>query len=340
MGAREIDLNEVPAMNIVQARLTVIDPGLSVAEAGHDFDRGTYTLVVTGQGREGRVTFSRECLDDLRDNRTPPGSRYSQELQARLTNALREVIESNGLISFSERALKYKLLQFIQKETHERQHVEKYNTIGRDGAGDFERWLRTTLTAEEKETLVWIWGDLIRLRLITPTGKDLVTPDNWVRVTDKGAAAIEGKSYVDYNEEEVFIAKGEVYTAYRTIVKIMEQAQTELFVIDPYVDEDLLDMFASLNASVKIRLLSEHLKGNFRNALLKLKQQRGNIEVRCSSKFHDRFIVVDGTACYQLGGSINHAGAKATVIGRKSDSLRDLIVKEAEDSWSSARTVS
>lgn len=138
----------------------------------------------------------------------------------------------------------------------------------------------------------------------------------------------------------MFIAKGEVYTAYRTIVKIMEQAQTELFVIDPYVDEDLLDMFASLNASVKIRLLSEHLKGNFRNALLKLKQQRGNIEVRCSSKFHDRFIVVDGTACYQLGGSINHAGAKATVIGRKSDSLRDSIVKEAEDSWLSATTVS
>lgn len=112
-------------------------------------------------------------------------------MQARLTNALREVIESNGLISFSERALKYKLLQFIQKETHERQHVEKYNTIGRDGSGDFERWLRTTLTAEEKETLIWIWGDLIRLRLITPTGKDLVIPDNWVRVTDKGAAAIE-----------------------------------------------------------------------------------------------------------------------------------------------------
>jgi hypothetical protein len=81
-------------------------------------------------------------------------------------------------------------------------------TVGRNGPGDFERWLGITLTEDEKETLIWIWGDLLRLRLITPTGKDLV-----VRVTDKGIAAIDGKSYVEYDEQEVFIAKGEVYSA-------------------------------------------------------------------------------------------------------------------------------
>ena len=217
MGSKQIDLKEVPGIEVIQARLASIDPGLSVSAAGYDFDHSTYVLELSGQGREGRVRFSREFLDDVRDNKTPPGSRYSQELHAKLTDALREVIESNGLISFSEKALKYKLLQFIYKESKERQHVEKYNTIGRDAPGDFERWLKITLTKEEKETLIWIWGDLLRLRLITPTGKDLVIPDNWVRVTDKGIAAIEGKSYVEYDEQEVFIAKGEVFTAYRTI---------------------------------------------------------------------------------------------------------------------------
>jgi hypothetical protein len=111
-----------------------------------DFDRSQYVLELIGQGREGRVWFSREFLDDVRDNKTPAGSRYSQELQAKLTDAVREVIERNGLISFSEKALKYKLLQFIYKESKERELVEKYNTIGRDAPGDFERWLRITLT--------------------------------------------------------------------------------------------------------------------------------------------------------------------------------------------------
>ena len=112
------------------------------------------TLELSGQGREGRVKLSRDFLDDVRDNRTPPGSRYSQELHAKLTDALRQVIESNGLISFSEKALKYELLQFIYNESKERQHVEKYNTVGRNGPGDFERWLGITLTENEKETLI------------------------------------------------------------------------------------------------------------------------------------------------------------------------------------------
>lgn len=340
MSSRQIDLKEVPGIEVIQARLSSIDPGVSVSAAGYDFDHTSYVLVLSGQGREGRVRLSRELLDDLNDNPMSPGSRYSQELHAKLTDALREVIESNGLISFSERALKYKLLQFIYNESKDRQHVEKYNTIGRDGPGDFERWLKITLTKDEKETLIWIWGDLLRLRLITPTGKDLVIPDNWARVTDKGIAAIEGKSYVEYDEQEVFIAKGEVYTAYRTIKNIMSQGQKEILVIDPYVDEDLLDMFAGLDPLVKIRVLSENLKGDFKIALRKLEKQRGGIEVRCSSQFHDRFIVVDGRACYQLGGSINHAGAKATVIGTKSDAIRDRVIAEAEKAWSSATPVS
>lgn len=340
MSARQVDLKEVPGIEIIQKRLASIDPGLSVSTAAYDFDHTSYVLELTGRGRQVQVRFSREFLDDVRDNRTPPGSRYSQELHAKLIDALREVIESEGLISFSEKALKYKLLQFIYKESKEREHVEKYNAIGRDAPGDFERWLRITLTQEEKETLIWIWGDLLRLRLITPTGKDLVVPDDWVRVTDKGIAAIEGKSYVEYDEQEVFIAKGEVYTAYRTISNIMSQAQKEILVIDPYIDEDLLDMFAGLDPSVKIRVLMEHLKGNFTLALCKLQQQRGGIEVRCSTQFHDRFIVVDGKACYQLGGSINHAGAKATVIGTKSDAIRDRVIAEGEKAWSSATPVS
>jgi hypothetical protein len=339
MSARQIDLNVVPGIAIIQARLASIDPAVSVADAGFDSDRGSYVLVMTGQGREGRVTLSRELLDDIRDNRTSAGSRYTQELHAKLTAALREVIESNGLISFSENALKYNMLRFIYNESKARQHIEKFNTIGRDGPGDFERWLKIELTPEEKETLIWIWGDLLRLRLITPTGKDLVIPDNWVRATDKGVAAIEGKTYVEYDEHEVFIPKGEVYTAHRTIMKIMSQGQSEILVIDPYVDEDLLDMFAGLDPAVKIRVLTEHLKGNFKLAFRKLHQQRGGIEVRCSSQFHDRFIVVDSRACYQLGGSINHAGAKATVIGTKSDAIRDRIVAEAETAWLSATTV-
>jgi hypothetical protein len=47
----------------------------------------------------------------------------------------------------------------------------------------------------------------------------------------------------------------------------------------------------------------------------------------------------DSRSCHQLGGSINHAGAKATVIGVKSDAIRDSVVAEAATAWSSAAPV-
>ena len=121
--------------------------------------------------------------------------------------------------------------------------------------------------------------------------------------------------------------------------KATVRSQSELMVIDPYVDEDLLDIFASLNPAVKIRLLTEHPKGNFKTAYRKLQQQRRGIEVRRSTQFHDRFIVVDKAACYQLGGSINHAGAKATTIGMKQDVIRNRVIAEAEKAWSSAMSI-
>jgi hypothetical protein len=53
MGSKQIDLKEVPGIEVIQARLASIDPGLSVSAAGYDFDRSTYVLELSGQG--GRV---------------------------------------------------------------------------------------------------------------------------------------------------------------------------------------------------------------------------------------------------------------------------------------------
>ena len=62
MSAQQIDLKEVPGVDIIKERLVSIDPGLSVSAAGYDFDRTLYVLELSGQGREGRVRFSRNFL--------------------------------------------------------------------------------------------------------------------------------------------------------------------------------------------------------------------------------------------------------------------------------------
>jgi hypothetical protein len=339
LSANQIPVSQVPGIEVVQQWLASIDADLSVVDAAKDLPFDSYTLEFEGHGRVARATFQRSYLDDLRDNPTAPNSRYSQELYGLLNNEVKPLIESEGLILFNESALKYKLLHFIFEESKNNRSSHKYNTIGKSGPGMFEQSLRVTLSKEEKETLIWAWSELVRLRLITPTGQDLVNPDDWVLVTDRGRAAIEGKTYLEYDEAAVFIPKGEVYTAFRKIMEIIQQARTDIIVIDPYADEVVLDMFSALPASVSIKLLTTHTKPTFILACKKLYQQRGNLQVRTSSHFHDRFIVLDGVACYQSGCSFNHAGAKATVIAKQQDQVRDKVKEEFDSAWLSATPI-
>ena len=332
----QISVDDVPAIELIRTKLQQIDAGITLDRAGHDFDSGVCTVMLKSGEREAAVTFSRGLLDDLRDNPSSPTTKYSRTLNERVTMALLETIERNGLVSYNESNLKFLLLKFISEETKQSRPLHKYNVIGKAGQGSFEQWLMKSLRPDEKETLIWAWDELRRLRLISPTGTDLVNPDDWVRITEKGLAAIEGKQYAEYVEGEVFINKGEVYTAYTKITTILKQARRELLIIDAHVSGEVIEMLSTLDASIEIRLLGTYLHGDFRVAYKKLQKERGKIEVRHSDHFHDRFIVVDRIAAYQLGGSIKDAGSKATVIDKKEDSTAERILKEAEVVWTTS----
>jgi hypothetical protein len=103
------------------------------------------------------------------------------------------------------------------------------------------------------------------------------------------------------------------------------------------VDEQVLDHIAAIDPGVKVAIITEYAQGSFRTAYRKLLQQRGNMEARLASHFHDRFIILDDTICYQLGSSINHLGNKATVIDRKSETVKDKTLAEFERVWVGAQ---
>jgi hypothetical protein len=337
MAFKAIESSNVPAFDIVRERIQAVSSQISISETAYDFDRTLYCFRILGpSGRHADLHLPRELLDDLRDNPASPTGKYTIELTARLDAKLLEAIEAAGLISLSEEPLKFQLLKFVAEEQKNGRTPNKYNAVGKGVQGDFERWLRTDLAPEEKDSLIWAWGELIRLRLIAPVGTDLTVPDEWVKLTERGAAAVEGKTYTEYAEIEAFISKGQVYTAFRTLQQIFQQARSAVVVIDPYIDEQVLDHVAALDPGVKVQIITEVVKGNFKTAYSKLLQQRGNLEARAVAHFHDRFVILDGAVCYQLGSSINHLGSKATVIDRKSNTVRDRVLSEFASLWPGA----
>jgi len=118
---------------------------------------------------------------------------------------------------------------------------------------------------------------------------------------------------------QVFLPAGSQHDAYVELRKIIQLATSEILIVDPYVDETLWQLLTNLSAGVKIRILTDQMKGDFRLEARKFAAQHGNIiEVRQTSKYHDRFIVEDGTRCWHVGASLKDAGNKALPFRRSS----------------------
>jgi GGDEF domain-containing protein len=84
------------------------------------------------------------------------------------------------------------LLSYLRTSARD-SSVHKFNVIGRSAKGEFELWLGRELSKSEKQTLIWVWDEFKRLRLITATGTDLVEPDNWILLSEKGIAVTDSE---------------------------------------------------------------------------------------------------------------------------------------------------
>lgn len=103
-------------------------------------------------------------------------------------------------VSPNEIELGFLLLKFLRLSTRDRS-VNKFNVIGRSGRGEFEMWVEKDVPQHEKQTLIWVWDELKRARLINATGTDLVDPDNWVIVSPKGQTISESDFAAMFTDE-------------------------------------------------------------------------------------------------------------------------------------------
>lgn len=86
---------------------------------------------------------------------------------------------------------------------------------------------------------------------------------------------------------------GEEYEFYRDLKSILATAQQEIFVIDPYLNAEIFDVYAgSIPRSVTFRLLSNNVPSDVK-ALAEKYASGGNLQFRVSGSVHDRVIFVD-----------------------------------------------
>lgn len=129
---------------------------------------------------------------------------------------------------------------------------------------------------------------------------------------------------------------GQEYEFYRDIKAIVGMASKEIFVIDPYINADMFDLYAgSIPRTVNFRLLT----GTFPAQVLSLAQKYasgGNLKCKSSNAIHDRVIFVDNRV-WVSGQSLKDAAKKKpTYIIEHDEGLMRAIY---EDIWGKAAVV-
>ena len=144
---------------------------------------------------------------------------------------------------------------------------------------------------------------------------------------------------------EAIYPSGTPYDAYKHIKEIITRADNRLIVVDPYMDDTVIELLENVHPDVEIQVLTRNMQGDFQLVAQKFKQQRekaghGSLEVRNDKGgFHDRFIVADDKF-FHVGASIKDAGTKVFAVNAIEDSRNKTVLMEIiNKSWDAAGKV-
>ena len=136
------------------------------------------------------------------------------------------------------------------------------------------------------------------------------------------------------------IGHGLVFDYFDEVRKLIELAKTELFFVDPYLDAEFVSNYLPhAPNNVLIRLLTrEKLSTLIPAVKLFNVQSKMHIELRSTPNFHDRYIIVDSTSCYQSGASFKDGARNApTTITQVIDAF-PAVLETYEKLWRGAKT--
>jgi hypothetical protein len=110
--------------------------------------------------------------------------------------------------------------------------------------------------------------------------------------------------------------------------------------VDPYLDSEFVSRYLShVSKGATIRLLARERLATLLPAVdLFAKQSQLAIQVRSAPNFHDRYVFVDGNACYQSGASFKDGAKSApTTLTQITDALAAML-QTYEGLWGTAKT--
>ena len=130
--------------------------------------------------------------------------------------------------------------------------------------------------------------------------------------------------------EGIFVA-GQAFDAWRHLDAIFSSAKKAIEIVDGYIGSDVLDTLSEKPSSVVVSILTHNAPPKFLAAAKAFKAQHGQLDVRSSTAFHDRFVIVDSSQFFHFGASLKDLGKRVFMFSRIEEDLVTHVLRDAID---------
>jgi hypothetical protein len=121
--------------------------------------------------------------------------------------------------------------------------------------------------------------------------------------------------------------EGQVFDAYVFVAGLIKKAQTEIILIDNYVDETVLTLLAKRSENVTAAIYTGKISKTLQLDLAKHNAQYAEISIQILAEIHDRFLIIDCKELYHIGASLKDLGKKWFAFS-KMDTLTGEVLKK------------
>lgn len=145
---------------------------------------------------------------------------------------------------------------------------------------------------------------------------DMGDPFQGVQIITTLLHQAEADLKMDLGRSAVVIEGGQVFHYFEEVKKLVKGASTEVFLVDPYLNDDVVSAyFPYIAPGVRLRLLGRYKMTTLLPAVEMFCKQSGHqAEVRSSDSIHDRYVFLDGKEGYFSGASFKDGAKKAPVV--------------------------
>ena len=135
------------------------------------------------------------------------------------------------------------------------------------------------------------------------------------------------------------VEQGNVFDYFDETRKILEEAKSEIYLVDPYVSADIVgDYFKAIDRKVSLRVLTSKKQSAQQivpAARCLTSQNSISIAIRGADNLHDRFWFIDGAVGYQSSSSVKDGGKKSPALIMKISDAFDAVLQMYEEKWNS-----